>query len=909
VRSVVVHLHLSQPPREDPWLGEIEREPEAAPDHDWTARMERTCYRPLAAARLLDAEGRIRRVVDTLALTSFDAAPTLLAWMADQAPATYAAVLNADRASRARLGHGNALAHPYDHALLPLLSRRDKETEVRWGIADFRRRFGRDPDGMWCPETAVDDETLDVLAAHGIRFTIVAPHQLATVPADGRPGRYRTGGGHEIALAVYDDALAREVAFGGALRDGRSWARRLADDARADADAAADADAWIGVDAQPTRLTSVATAAEVYGHHHAFGEMALAAMLDAAGTRPHAQVENYASALARRPADQDVTLVGPSSWSCPHGVERWRRDCGCRADPTSGQGWRAPLRAAVEALQQALHERFVREGTPLFGEAGVAPWPARDAYLDAGVGAVPATHDPVWARELLEMEREALRLHTSSAFFGDTLDRPEVRMLLRHAARALALAGPNGPQLERRFLQALDAVPGEDEGTTAGDLYVAHGRPALPAAVRVAAGWAAARAVGLAGETAIPDAWRVHVESASPDDVRAPGHEALLSVADRRLGRRHASRCGSTYPDRPVAGGAARSHDGAAAAEGAPYRLADVDPRASRSWCARGRARAGRARHPARAGGGGEARRRARARAQPRSSWRCAARSSCACSTPRSARCWRRARRRCPSWCRARSCARCSAWRSTPPGGAGARAGAGRSRRVGGRRGAARRADDAGAGARRREAGRSRAAGAGGLAPRLLDASLDGRARRGLRRVAGSSSVAQARPCAWRGRRVARAAARTGYIRGTAARRARVDSGLARRRLRAVDHRPRSVTTVLFAAPLLSDAASRMVRAVGGLPAFAWASSRRIRSSAPTVRRARPRARTGASTTSATRRSCAGRSTRSPPDSARRTGCSAPTSSCRCRWPRSASGWASRGWAARRRTTSATRRG
>jgi hypothetical protein len=617
VRSVVVHLHLSQPPREDPWLGEIEREPEAAPDHDWTARMERTCYRPLAAARLLDAEGRIRRVVDTLALTSFDAAPTLLAWMADQAPATYAAVLNADRASRARLGHGNALAHPYDHALLPLLSRRDKETEVRWGIADFRRRFGRDPDGMWCPETAVDDETLDVLAAHGIRFTIVAPHQLATVPADGRPGRYRTGGGHEIALAVYDDALAREVAFGGALRDGRSWARRLADDARADADAAADADAWIGVDAQPTRLTSVATAAEVYGHHHAFGEMALAAMLDAAGTRPHAQVENYASALARRPADQDVTLVGPSSWSCPHGVERWRRDCGCRADPTSGQGWRAPLRAAVEALQQALHERFVREGTPLFGEAGVAPWPARDAYLDAGVGAVPATHDPVWARELLEMEREALRLHTSSAFFGDTLDRPEVRMLLRHAARALALAGPNGPQLERRFLQALDAVPGEDEGTTAGDLYVAHGRPALPAAVRVAAGWAAARAVGLAGEAAIPDAWRVHVESASPDDGARPGHEALLSVADRRLGAEARFAVRVDVPGPAESPAARRDRTTArrrprARRTGWPTSIRA----ASRSWCARGRARAGRARHPARAGGGGEARRRARARAQ-----------------------------------------------------------------------------------------------------------------------------------------------------------------------------------------------------------------------------------------------------------------------------------------------------
>jgi hypothetical protein len=498
VRSVVVHLHLHQPPREDPWLGEIEREPEAAPDHDWTARLERTCYRGLAAARVLDADGRIRRVVDTLALASFDAAPALLAWMADQAPATYAAVLAADRASRARLGHGNALAHPYDHAILPLLSRRDKETEVRWGIADFRRRFGRDPDGMWCPETAIDDETLDVLAAHGIRFTVVAPHQLTTLPPGGRPGRYRTTGGHEIALCPYDDALAREVAFGTLLRDGRVWARRMAGDDEAEpvaaaptaspeiasmddaADGAAPTDPATAAEARAgarARLTSVATAAEVYGHHHAFGEMALAAMLESASARPQVQVENWASALARHPARHEVAIVGPSSWSCPHGVERWRADCGCRADASTTQRWRAPLRAAVEALQGALHERFAREGAELFGAAGIDPWAVRDAYLAAGVGAVPATRDPVWARELLEMEREALRLETSGAWFGDTLDRADTRLLLRHAARALTLAGPHAGALERGFLRALDAVPGEGEGITAGDLYVSHGRP------------------------------------------------------------------------------------------------------------------------------------------------------------------------------------------------------------------------------------------------------------------------------------------------------------------------------------------------------------------------------------------------------------------------------------------------
>jgi hypothetical protein len=567
VRSVVVHLHLYQPPREDPWLGEVEREPEAAPDHDWTARVERTSYRALAAARVLDAEGRVRRVVDAYALASFDAAPTLLAWMADQAPATYAALLAADRASRARLGHGNALAHPYDHAVLPLLSRRDKVTEVRWGVADFRRRFGRDPDGMWCPETAVDDETLDVLAAHGIRFTVVAPHQLEERPPDGHAGRVRTAGRREIAVFAYDDALAREVAFGGLLRDGRAWARLMAGDPPAGGEAEG-------------AVRAVATAAETYGHHHPFGEMALAAMLEAAGAEPHAQVENFASVLARRPAARDVRLVGPSSWSCVHGVERWRRDCGCRTDPATSQAWRAPLRAAVDWLRGALDARFMQEGAQLFGERGLDARVVRDAYLGDGVGAVPETRDPVWARELLEMARESLRLEGTGAWHGDTLDRPDVHRMLRHAARALALAGPQGSALERAFLQALDGVPGADDASTAGDLYARHARPALPAVVRVAAGWAAARAVGLSGESAVPDAWRV-VEGAPPDAGAASPAEARLTASDRRLGAEARFAVRVDVPGPPGSPAAAREPEGAhGAARGAPFRMADVDPRA-----------------------------------------------------------------------------------------------------------------------------------------------------------------------------------------------------------------------------------------------------------------------------------------------------------------------------------------
>ena len=186
----VIHGHFYQPPREDPWLDEVEAEPSAAPFHDWNERVERQCYRAVVAARLYAPDGRIARIVNTLAAVSFDFGPTLLEWLERAAPATYAAVLEADRASREKHdGHGNAIAMPYHHVILPLASHRDKVTEVRWGIADFRRRFGREPVGMWLPETAVDPETLDVLAAEGIHFTILAPHQVEGAPADGTPAR------------------------------------------------------------------------------------------------------------------------------------------------------------------------------------------------------------------------------------------------------------------------------------------------------------------------------------------------------------------------------------------------------------------------------------------------------------------------------------------------------------------------------------------------------------------------------------------------------------------------------------------------------------------------------------------------------------------------------------------------
>jgi alpha-amylase/alpha-mannosidase (GH57 family) len=477
--SVVIHGHFYQPPREDPWLDELEAEPSAAPFHDWNERIERECYRAVVAARLYAPDGRIARIVNTLASISFDVGPTLLEWMERHAPATYARILEADRISAARhQGHGNAIAQPYHHIILPLASRRDKITEVRWGMADFRRRFGRDPAGMWLPETAVDAETLDVLAAEGIRFTILAPHQVEAAPAHGLPGLYRTSGGRTIALFVYDGPTSHDVAFGDLTRNAERWTDRMLD----------------GL--QHRRLVTIATDGETYGHHHKFGEVALAWLLDELPRR-HVEVDNCAAFLARHPADREVALAAPSSWSCPHGVERWRADCGCRvgSERSTNQRWRVPLREGLDWLATELHALYEREGAGLLGD----PWAARDACA-SGV----AVQD-VRARELLELERNALRMFTSCGWFFDDIAGIEARQVLRYAGRAIELAGADAPRLEAGLLERLAAAESNDD--TAGDgrdVYLDTVMPAVPAPERVAAGYAALRAVAADAAGATP---------------------------------------------------------------------------------------------------------------------------------------------------------------------------------------------------------------------------------------------------------------------------------------------------------------------------------------------------------------------------------------------------------------------
>jgi len=465
---IVVHAHCYQPPREEPWLELVPEEPSAYPDHDWNARITRECYRPLSRARVLDAAGRLVRVHNAWAWVSFNVGPTLVHWLERHAIDVLDAMRDGDRAAIARTGYGTAIAHPYHHVILPLASRRDKRTEIRWGMREFRRVFGRDPFAMWLPETAVDEETLEVLALEGIRGTILAPRQVTTTDPTGAPLSWDHPD-HDLRLLAYDGALAHDVAFGSLLQDAAHFATRLTEPRDRD-------------------VIALATDGETFGHHHRFGDLGLASVIDTLATHPTARMVGVEAVLATMPPTVRTSIVAPSAWSCEHGVDRWQLDCGCRMDPQTSQDWRAPLRAGLEVLARGLDAVVARE------------WPAsagtRHEIRDiAGPDLDGAGPLPPPARLLLEAERHALAMFTSCAWFFDDLARIEPRVVLRHAARALEfLPVDDADALETALRTALAEAHANNHadgtGVTIWERDIRPGRRAVPA---MAAGIAALR--------------------------------------------------------------------------------------------------------------------------------------------------------------------------------------------------------------------------------------------------------------------------------------------------------------------------------------------------------------------------------------------------------------------------------
>jgi alpha-amylase/alpha-mannosidase (GH57 family) len=506
-RYICIHGHFYQPPRENPWLETIEIQDSAYPYHDWNERVSAESYAPNTACRNLDREGQILDITSNYSRISFNFGPTLLSWMEEYSSDAYQAILAADRQSmEMRSGHGNAIAQVYNHIIMPLANRRDKETQVLWGIRDFERRFRRFPEGMWLAETAVDLETLEVLAEAGIAFTILSPHQAHRARMTGTAKWHDVAGGgidptraylarlpsgRNITLFFYDGPISQAVAFEKLLDNREVFANRLS--------------SGFSLTRQWPQLVNIATDGESYGHHHTFGEMALGHALDYIEAEGVAQLTNYGEFLAMHPPDHEVEIFDNTSWSCCHGVERWRSDCGCDSGGNIGwnQKWRGPLRDALDWLRKRLATVFEERGKNWLKD----PWEARNAYIDLildrdekNVAAFLERHavsglgegEKVSVLALLEMQRHCMLMYTSCGWFFDELSGIETVQVLQYAGRAVQLAEDHFQvSLEEPFRERLGAAKSNVAEFSDGDhIYQKQIKPAMLDLIRVGAHYA-----------------------------------------------------------------------------------------------------------------------------------------------------------------------------------------------------------------------------------------------------------------------------------------------------------------------------------------------------------------------------------------------------------------------------------
>lgn len=506
-RFVCIHGHFYQPPRENPWLEAVEIQDSAFPYHDWNERITAECYAPNAASRNLDQQGRIAGIVSNYARISFNFGPTLLSWMEQNSPEVYQAILQADQQSMVwRSGHGAALAQVYNHIIMPLATERDKRTQVQWGIRDFVHRFRRFPEGIWLAETAVDTATLEILAEAGVAFTILAPHQAAAVRRIGgsrwtdvsgsridpsRAYRCLLPSGRSIVLFFYDGPISQAVAFEKLLESGEHFAGRLM--------------SGFSSGRRWNQLVHISTDGETYGHHHPFGDMALGHALNYIEGNGLARLTNYGEFLALNPPSHEVRIVENSSWSCLHGIERWRSDCGCNSGGRPGwsQSWRRPLRDALDRLSGRLAYCFQETASGYLTDS----WQARDDYITVMLDRSDTVLEDFLQRHglrplheeetahvlsLLEMQRHALLMYTSCGWFFDELSGIETVQILQYAARALQLARRYGdPSFEQEFLlQLSQAASNISEFGNGAEIFERFVRPSMVNLVKVGAHYA-----------------------------------------------------------------------------------------------------------------------------------------------------------------------------------------------------------------------------------------------------------------------------------------------------------------------------------------------------------------------------------------------------------------------------------
>ena len=489
--SLCIHGHFYQPPREDPWLGSILAEPSAAPMRNWNERITRESYAPMAWARRLDSRGKITDLLNSYEWISFNAGPTLLRWMRHSFPRVLERMVDGDAKSRARWGHGNAIAQIYHHIIMPLASAEDRAIETRWAIDDFRHYFGRDPEGMWLSECATDLPSLESLAEQGIRFVILAPRQARAVVENGvavpvhegslevgEPYKVSLPSGKSITAVFYHGKLSQAIAFEGLLRNGESFWQRIAGEANSMA--------WRG---RESSLLTLATDGETYGHHFTFGEMALAYVLaQSVSGRDNIHLTNLPAYIAAHPPQREVLIWEPSSWSCVHGVERWRSDCGCTdgGHPNWNQRWRAPLRSALNVARDAVKQHFFTAGQECFtdpgaalmayGEVLAAPQKA-EAFAAAWFKDNGATNDKAW--KLLDMQEQSLASFASCAWFFDDIARIEPENGMTFALRSMnIMRETGGADVLGSFVAELEkAQPNQNEYGTGKDVFTSEVLP------------------------------------------------------------------------------------------------------------------------------------------------------------------------------------------------------------------------------------------------------------------------------------------------------------------------------------------------------------------------------------------------------------------------------------------------
>lgn len=507
-KYICIHGHFYQPPRENPWLEEVELQDSAYPFHDWNERVTSECYSRNATSRILNSQRKIANIVNNYAKISFNFGPTLLSWMEKKAPELYVQILEADSLSQKQFsGHGAALAQVYNHIVMPLANKNDKRTQVVWGIKDFEYRFKRKPEGMWLAETAADLETLDIMAESGIKFTILAPHQAKRVKRISAPDWVDVSGqrvdpkkpylchlpsGRSIAIFFYDGPMSRAAAFEGLLRNGDDFARRL--------DGGFDYAAGPG-----PQLVHIATDGETYGHHQQFADMALAYVINKIESENSGTLTIYGEYLEKFPPQSEVEIFENTSWSCCHGVERWKSDCGCNigTNPSWNQKWRAPLRQALDWLRDEAIKTYTQEINNFVNDA----WALRDAYIHVILNRNQKTIDHFIAQhvartlswqetvrvlKLLEMQRNAQLMFTSCGWFFDEISRIEPVQILKYAARVIQLVQETGgPDLEEDFLKILEkAESNEEEHKNGRDIYLSLVKPSVVNLLRVGAHYA-----------------------------------------------------------------------------------------------------------------------------------------------------------------------------------------------------------------------------------------------------------------------------------------------------------------------------------------------------------------------------------------------------------------------------------